>query len=217
MTTNGVPLDPAWPQDHARTGGNPDFRIPDPEIRKNRKMGKKSCDLSFQSSFQAGWRGPHKNPVFRIPDPENLENGKNGERSSCIYIILQKAMRPIGRSSASTLNKSELGYQQNLWTLIQMYFFAGFCWVWTQIGRPAPFTCLDKIGIIWWQWNTRLMKASSSLVCSWFSKPTFSKGPTGPHLSHFLEPGKKAYFSKAQSLVIKKIRKRLSELCYLMS
>ena len=30
-TTYGVPLDPAWPQDHARMGGDPDLDPENPE------------------------------------------------------------------------------------------------------------------------------------------------------------------------------------------
>ena len=85
--TCGVPLDPAWCQDHARMDSFRKNRIPEPEIRKNRKIRKNACDLSNQSYWHAGYHRLIESLEFRIrkirkdriPDQEIQKKGESGK------------------------------------------------------------------------------------------------------------------------------------------
>ena len=97
--TVGSVLTPESRQDRK----NPDFRIPDPENPEKPELRKnvmRPIKLKLFSSWLT-WNTQKSG----FPDPENPENGKMRKISSCIYILLQQAMRPIGRSLASLLTK----------------------------------------------------------------------------------------------------------------
>ena len=80
MTTCGVPFGPSGPWDHAWPGGARKIRFRIRKFRKNRKTGKKACDLSNESPWQAGSCGCNKISEF-LKNPgkfwENLKNSRN--------------------------------------------------------------------------------------------------------------------------------------------